>query len=263
MEPQNKKRFLFLHSDNPTQRRSRSRSLDARVRRHLMVDIGRSRRKPSKPYPFVTLEWQSNNRQGQDSTNREIRNDQVAQAPAEGLMAPCYTSALYTTPPILHVLSVFEKEWGEDRFSAYGFALIKVAGENALSSRKNAPRPHVFHMPRLNDTACSSNTFWFPFAFRQSAFLHHYQKIFTSPNVLVPLYRRSGKELTTLALERSLETIQCVESTLASSDMSKATSERVISTVLALVCYNVSSWYGRRGLERAAEALSQVYQLGL
>jgi hypothetical protein len=90
------------------------------------------------------------------------------------------------------------------------------------------------------DTACSTNTFWFPFAFRKSVFLCHYQQIFTSPNVLIPLYRRSARELRSLGLERSLETIQCVESRLSSSDASSATSDSVLYAVLALVCYNVS-----------------------
>lgn len=272
MELPEKKRFLFLHADNPTQRRTRSQSLDSKVRRHLMTDIGRSRRKPPKASPFVTLVWhvetsktQSNTRQGENSTSREIRDD-YAQAPAKDLVAPYHTAAPYTTPLILHALSVFEKEWGEDGFSAYGFTLIMVAGNNAMSSSKNPPQ--VFrevdshHLLKLNDTARSTNTFWFPFAFRKSAFLHHYQQIFNSPNVLIPLYRRSARELRSLALERSLVTIQCVESRLASSDLSSATSESVINAVLAMVCYNVSSRYGKRGLERVAEVLSQVYKLG-
>ncbi|KAL2272942.1 hypothetical protein FJTKL_05699 [Diaporthe vaccinii] len=98
-----------------------------------------------------------------------------------------------------------------------------VAGKNAMGS------------------ACSTNTFWFPFAFRKSAFLQHYQQIFTSPDVLIPLYRKSARELRSLALERSLETIQCVESRLASSNASSATSESIINAVLALVCYNFTS----------------------
>ncbi|KAK3369883.1 hypothetical protein B0H63DRAFT_440165 [Podospora didyma] len=187
-KPQEKKRILFLHANthNPshTERRTRNKSLDSKVRRHLMVDIGKSRRKPSKAPQFDTL---------------------------------------LTTAPILHALSVFEKEWGEDWFSAYGFTLIIVAGRNALSS------------------TCSTNTFWFPFAFKNSAFLHHYQQIFTLPDVIIPLYRKSARELRCLALERSLITIQCVESRLSSSDASSATSDDVLQAVLALVCYNFTS----------------------
>ncbi|KAK3384709.1 hypothetical protein B0T24DRAFT_690039 [Lasiosphaeria ovina] len=233
--PPEKRRLLFIHADtrNPTtQRRTRSRSLDSKVRRHLMVDIGMSRRKPSKAPQFVTSVWSlaetpgvvSRTGQGEHSTSRDVDHLQV---PAKDLVVPetaAQYTALYTAaPPILHALSVFEKEWGEDWFSAYGFTLIMVAGRNAMGS------------------TCSTNTFWFPFAFRQSTFLHHYQQIFTSPSVLIPLYRRSARELRSLALERSLETIQCVESRLSSSDASSATSDSVLHAVLALVCYNFTS----------------------
>lgn len=141
-----KRRLLFLHADtrNPTaQRRTRSKSLDSKVRRHLMVDIGMSRRKPSKAPQFVTFVWSlaetsaalSNTGQDEHSTSRDVDHLQV---PAKHLVAP-ETAAQYTAlhiaePPILHALSVFEKEWGEDSFSAYGFALIMVAGRNAMGS---------------------------------------------------------------------------------------------------------------------------------
>ncbi|KAK4240082.1 hypothetical protein C8A03DRAFT_13552 [Achaetomium macrosporum] len=233
--PPMKRRLLFLPADTripPTGRRTRSKSLDSKVRRHLMVDIGMSRRKPSKAPQFATFVWSlaetagpvSGTSQGEDSTSRDVDHFQV---PVKDMVVP-ETAAQYTalypaTPTILHALSVFEKEWGEDSFSAYGFALIIVAGRNAMGS------------------TYSTNTFWFPFAFRKSAFLHHYQQIFTSPNVLIPLYRRSARELRCLALERSLETIQCVESTLSRSDTSSATSDRVLHAVLALVCYNFTT----------------------
>ncbi|KAK0709927.1 hypothetical protein B0T26DRAFT_652587 [Lasiosphaeria miniovina] len=233
--PPEKRRLLFIHAGphNPiTQRRTRSKSLDSKVRRHLMVDIGMSRRKPSKTPQFVTSVWSlaetpgvlSRTGQGEHSTSRDVDHPQ---APAKDLVltetAAQYTALYTAAPPILHALSVFEKEWGEDWFSAYGFTLIMVAGRNAMGSTS------------------STNTFWFPFAFRQSAFLHHYQQIFTSPNVLIPLYRRSARELRSLALERSLETIQCVESRLSSSDARSATSDSVLHAVLALVCYNFTS----------------------
>lgn len=85
-----------------------------------------------------------------------------------------------------------------------------------------------------------TETFWFPFAFRQSAFLWHYRQIFISPDLLVPLYRASARRLQFLALERSLTTIQCIESTIASCNVSSSLSDKVLSAVLAIVCYNVS-----------------------
>ena len=87
-----------------------------------------------------------------------------------------------------------------------------------------------------------TSTFWFPLAFKKSAFLHHYQQLFASPDITIQLYLRSAGELRSLALERSLETIQCVESTLASSDTTIAMSDRVLNAVLAMICYNVSAY---------------------
>ncbi|KAM7190497.1 hypothetical protein V8F33_009480 [Rhypophila sp. PSN 637] len=238
---QEHRRLLFLPVDvrdptRTTRRRTRSKSLDYKVRHHLMVNIGKSRRKPPKAPHFVTLEWSlaestgleapSSVGQGEHSASQDVDHDHL-HVPANDLVVPEtadeYTTLSATTVPIIHALSVFEKEWGEDRFSAYGFALILVAGRNALCSTS------------------STNTFWFPFAFRQSAFLHHYQQIFTSPDVLIPLYRRSARELQALSLQRSLETIQCVESRISSSDAASATSDSVLHAVLALACYNFTS----------------------
>lgn len=143
-EPSKKRRLLFLPASDgkPTSRRTRSKSLDSRIRRHLMVDIGKSRRKPSKDRQFVTLVWplaetsrtQPSTGRGEDSTSRDDDNLQV---PTKDLVAPD-TTATYTAPyamsPILYTLSTFEREWGEDSFSAYGFTLIMVAGKNAMGS---------------------------------------------------------------------------------------------------------------------------------
>ncbi|KAF4955651.1 hypothetical protein FSARC_11799 [Fusarium sarcochroum] len=193
-EPSEKRGFLFLHTNayNATSRHSRSKSLDSRVRHHLMVDIGKSRRKPPKDPQFVTSVWslaegsetQSSTRSGEGSSSRD---DGHSQASTKGLVAPdpteSYTSR-YAMPPILYTLSVFEKEWGEDWFSAYGFTLILAAGKNAMAS---------------------------------------------------------ARQLRSLALDRSLITIQCVESRIASSNIGIATSDDVINAVLALVCYNFTS----------------------
>lgn len=141
------RRLLFVHVDirdptRTTRRRTRSKSLDYMVRRHLMVDIGKSRRKPPKAPQFVALEWSlaesfrsgapSSADQGEHSTSQDV------DPPASELVVPetvaDSTTLSATTAPIIHVLSIFEKEWGEDRFSAYGFALIMVAGRNALCS---------------------------------------------------------------------------------------------------------------------------------
>ncbi|KAF5714764.1 hypothetical protein FGLOB1_3326 [Fusarium globosum] len=179
-----------------------------------MLDIGRARRKPSKDHQFVTLTWQAQKHTGKQESPKR-RHYGHSKIPEK------FQFTIST--PRLYALAVFEREWGEDSFSAYGFTLIMTTGQNAMSG------------------TYLTNTFWSPFAFRKSAFLKHYQQIFSSPEVLVPLYRQSSLELKAMALERSLMTIQCIESRLASSDTSWATSDSVISAVLALICYNFSN----------------------
>ncbi|KAK7594408.1 hypothetical protein V3481_005428 [Fusarium oxysporum f. sp. vasinfectum] len=179
-----------------------------------MLDIGKTRRKPSKDRQFVTLTWQTQKHTGKPESPKR-RHYGHSKRPEE-----CQATI---STPTLYALAVFEREWGEDSFSAYGFTLIMATGKNAMSG------------------TYSANTFWSPFAFRKSAFLKHYQQIFSSPDVLIPLYRRSSLELKSIALERSLMTIQCIESRLTSSDTSWATSDSVISAVLALICYNFSN----------------------
>jgi hypothetical protein len=146
--PPKKRRLLFVHADtrNPTtQRRTRSKSVDSKVRRHLMADIGMSRRKPSKASQFDTVVWSLEETsealagpgQGEHPTSRDADHLQV---PPKDMVIPetatQYAAQFTATPPILHALSVFEKEWGEDSFSAYGFTLIMVAGRNAMGSSK-------------------------------------------------------------------------------------------------------------------------------
>ncbi|KAF4480064.1 hypothetical protein FAGAP_12209 [Fusarium agapanthi] len=215
-EPQEKTSLLFVNANqtNFPSRRNKLKSIDSEVRRHVMLDIGRARRKPSKDRQFATLTWQTEKHTGKQESPRS-RQYGHSKTPAE-----CQVT---TSTPTLYALAVFEKEWGEDSFSAYGFTLIMTTGKNATSGTYLA------------------NTFWSPFAFRKSAFLKHYQQIFSSPDVLIPLYHQSSLELKSIALERSLMTIQCIESRLTSSDASWATSDSVISAVLALICYNFSN----------------------
>ncbi|KAF4446397.1 hypothetical protein F53441_9965 [Fusarium austroafricanum] len=204
-EPPKKRRLLFVDTNGGdfASRPNRKKLMDSRVRRHVMVDIGKSRRKPSKDRQFVTLLWQTQ-RNTHSNEDSKSGNDDNLQALAKDFVAPDTAAfvAPYAIPRISYTLSTLEKEWGEDSFSAYGFTLIMAVGKNSMGPTH------------------STDTFWFPFAFRKSAFLRHYQQMFASPDVLIPLYHRSARELTSLALERSLMTIQCVESRLASADKS-------------------------------------------
>ncbi|KAL5626069.1 hypothetical protein FOBRF1_000412 [Fusarium oxysporum] len=215
-KPPEEKRLLFINTNenNFPPRRNQHNSIDSEVRRHVMLDIGKARRKPSKDRQFVTLTWQAQKHTGKQESPKR-RQYGHSKTPEE-----CQATI---SMPTLYALAVFEREWGEDSFSAYGFTLIMATGKNAMSG------------------TYSANTFWSPFAFRKSAFLKHYQQIFSSPDVLIPLYLRSSLELKSIALERSLMTIQCIESRLTSSDTSWATSDSVISAVLALICYNFSN----------------------
>ncbi|KLO79828.1 uncharacterized protein LW93_7272 [Fusarium fujikuroi] len=215
-KPSETKRLLFINTNenNFHSRRNRHKSIDSEARRHVMLDIGRARRKPSKDRQFVTLTWQAQKDTGKQESPKRRHY---------GLFKTPEKFQVTMSTPRLYALAVFEREWGEDSFSAYGFTLIMTTGQNAMSG------------------TYLTNTFWSPFAFRKSAFLKHYQQIFSSPEVLVPLYRQSSLQLKAMALERSLMTIQCIESRLASSDTSWATSDSVISAVLALICYNFSN----------------------
>ncbi|CCT65616.1 uncharacterized protein FFB20_07809 [Fusarium fujikuroi] len=215
-KPSETKRLLFINTNENDfhSRRSRHKSIDSEARRHVMLDIGRARQKPSKDRRFVTLTWQAQKDTGKQESPKRRHH---------GLFKTPEKFQVTMSTPTLYAFAVFEREWGEDSFSAYGFTLIMTTGQNAMSG------------------TYLTNTFWSPFAFRKSAFLKHYQQIFSSPEVLVPLYRQSSLELKAMALERSLMTIQCIESRLASSDTSWATSDSVISAVLALICYNFSN----------------------
>ncbi|KAF5600218.1 hypothetical protein FPANT_2650 [Fusarium pseudoanthophilum] len=173
-EPQEKKSLLFVHTNqtNFPSRRNKHKSIDSEVRRHVKHDIGKARRKPSKDRRFVTLTWQ---------TQKHTYNQEMPKSRHHDHSKTLEESQVIMSTPTLYALAVFEREWGEDSFSAYGFTLIMTTGKNAMSGR-----------------------------------------------------------LKSLALERSLLTIQCIESRLISSDTSWTTSDSVISAVLAIICYNFS-----------------------
>ncbi|KAF4959823.1 hypothetical protein FGADI_1326 [Fusarium gaditjirri] len=178
------KNLLFVNANqaNFPSRRNNHEAIDSEVRRHVMRDIGKARRKPSKDRQFVTLMWQT-----QKNTNKQespkSRYYVNPKTPEECQTALDVTSP-YSTTPIIYALAIFEKEWGEDSFSAYGFSLIMATGKNAT---------------------------------------------------------RAAQKLESLALERALMTIQCIESRLASPNTKWATSESVISAVLALISYNFTN----------------------
>jgi hypothetical protein len=211
-----------------------------------MVDIGISRRKNGGG-GFHSVEWYVEDTPEAPSCAAQAEYpmpSKCIQAPAASVMfAEAVTDWLapnLATMPTLDLLTAFEGEWGEDSFSAYGFTLMMVLGESALHSGQNERLCFKRELLLMPCTDSPKNAFWFPFAFKISAFLDHYQSIFVSPDVIIPLYSRSAKRLKALALERGLRTIRCVESQLLRLGASNALWDRVLIAVLALICYNVS-----------------------
>jgi hypothetical protein len=140
MESPRKRRLLFLHSSGSTQRRTRSRALDSKIRRHLMIDIGRGRRKKSNSEEYVTLVWAADVSNAQSksrhSKDKSWASGYTTPDSARTSVIPS-TNAYIAVPPALQALAGFETNCGEDKFSAYGFSLILVMGRHATASCRN------------------------------------------------------------------------------------------------------------------------------
>lgn len=147
MELSEKERFLFVHAGNASFTSRPNKSLDSEIRRHVMVKIGKSRRKRPTKLPFIIREWRSTEalvtqpraHNGGYSTNKDnIRMPALSNdLPNTVALEPTTQYAVMSpVPSILHALSAFEKEWGEDSYSAYGFTLMMMAGKNASSPGK-------------------------------------------------------------------------------------------------------------------------------
>jgi hypothetical protein len=128
-EPPEKKRLLFINTNenNFPYHRNHGNLISSKVRRHVMLDIGKSRRKPPKDRQYVTLTWQT-----QKNTSRE-ESSEIRYYGNKTTPERCQVAS---GTPTLYALAVFEKEWGEDSFSAYGFTLIMATGKNAVSGSK-------------------------------------------------------------------------------------------------------------------------------
>ena len=144
-----KHRFLFVHAGDTSSTSRPSKSLDSEICYHIMLKIGKSRRKWLKKLLFVIREWrltealvtQPISHNGGYPTNED---NIPMPAPSTDLVLPNTVALEPTTqyavmspvPSILHALSTFEKEWGEDSYSAYGFTLMMMVGKNASSLGK-------------------------------------------------------------------------------------------------------------------------------
>ncbi|KAK3305000.1 uncharacterized protein B0T15DRAFT_484776 [Chaetomium strumarium] len=205
MSPFKQQRLHWVHSTEPTGVvRRHDKTTMTKIRRHIMKDIGLSRRKPQRNPQFVV----------------EIGSPPAfANHPEVNALLPPFWSQ--------DPLSVLEQQWQMDTFSAYGLSLLAAEGKRLLCTG--------------SVDALTSEGFSFPFAFTASAFLRHFRAIFSDPSVLKGIYRQSSARIRVMALERSLGTISCINATVANPSFGLATGDRVIYAVLAVICYNLLS----------------------
>ena len=198
MTPYEMEGLLFVHSNGPTHVHRRDKTTSTKIRRYVMGNIGKSRRKPRRNPQF------------------SIEMRRVAFTDLTPLMPPFWSQ---------DPLNILEQQWPMDMFSAYGISLLAVEGERLLENT------HVL----------SSQGFLFPFAFTSSAFLRHYSAIFSDSHMLRAINSKSSAKFKVKALERSLETISCIEAALTDPSLEVATGDRVVSAVLSVTCYNVGA----------------------
>ena len=104
MNPSKQQRLLWVHSTEPTSVRRRDKTTMTKIRRHIMKDIGISRRKPQQNPQFVL---------------------EIGSPPnSENSLLPPFWSQ--------DPLSVLEQQWGMDTFSAYGMSLLAAEGKRLL-----------------------------------------------------------------------------------------------------------------------------------
>jgi len=204
MNPSKQQRLLWVHSTEPTGVRRRDKPTMTKIRRHIMQDIGISRRKPQRNPQFVI----------------KIGSPPPTFAHHPEVNLNSLLPPFWSQDP----LRVLEQQWQMDTFSAYGLSLLAAEGKRLLG----------------NADALALEGFSFPFAFTSSAFLGHFRAIFSDPSVLKGIYHQSSAKIRVMALERSLGTISCIEATLANPSFDRATADRVIYAVLSTICYNVS-----------------------
>lgn len=207
--PKQQQRLLWVHCTEPTGARRRDKPTMTKIRRHVMEDIGLSRRKPKRNPQFAI----------------EAGSPPPPPASADHLEVNAPLPPFWSQDP----LDFLEQQWGMDTFSAYGLCLLAAEGKRLLF-RSNP------------EHALTSEYFSFPFAFTSSAFLRHFKAmgIFSDPSVLKGIYHQSSAKIRVMALERSIGTISCIEAALAHPNSELATADRVISAILSIICYNVS-----------------------
>ncbi|KIA75682.1 hypothetical protein HK57_00543 [Aspergillus ustus] len=221
--------FLFVHSTGPTHVHRRDETVKTEIRRHIMVDIGRARRKtPRNPTVEMVMQQPLSSGAGIRSANmnrRRYREDHRQQQQHQQVISSRIKKmkddprASFLTAPEhpfwdQHPLVVLERQWEMDMFSAYGIAFVVSEGRRRMgrSNNKSETKQH----------AVSSSS----------------GRTLTSPEMLSAVARAPEKRFDTIALERSIGTVACIEAKLAHADSSVATAERVVRGVIASICYN-------------------------
>ncbi|KAI1754827.1 hypothetical protein F4782DRAFT_491731 [Xylaria castorea] len=238
-----KTQLLFVHNNGPTHIDGRDHEINTKIRQHIMLDIGRERRKqPRNPQLNIVLEFPDNSNAEQAGLI-EVNphdNESADKRHLTSLARPFWDQ---------HPLSVLESLWEMDMFSAYGIMLMLNEGRNLAAAD------------------CSVESFWFPFAFQKSLFLRHYAQLFTRPGRLAGVSYEKPARFRVIALRRSLGSIACIESGLANPDFNKASTERVILGIIAVISFNLISFdFGQAlvhmgGLESLIAARGEISYL--
>lgn len=148
MESLGKRSLLFVHSSGPTHVNHRDKSIKTKIRRHIMVDIGRARRKPPRNpkidnilYLPTNLEEERVDSNGNVS-DKASRNRLIAKSMDDWTVAPL---ALPFWDQ--HPLATLEKQCGMDMFSAYGITLVLAEGRNPAGTGERISLVHLLLLP--------------------------------------------------------------------------------------------------------------------
>ena len=130
-----KQRLLFLHSDGPTHVHGRDKAIEAKIRRHVMVDIGKARRKPPRTpcndmilYLPASTQQHSVDSDG-NSPNKVDQNESAGTPGDSRVVAPLLTPFWEQ-----HPLAILEQQCGMDKYSAYGITLMIAEGEKSAAT---------------------------------------------------------------------------------------------------------------------------------
>ncbi|KAI3321689.1 hypothetical protein HD806DRAFT_501744 [Xylariaceae sp. AK1471] len=235
--------LLFVHTIGPTHVHGRDHETKTKIRQHIMLDIGRERRKTLRnPQLDIVLQFPNddNAEQAAQSEISRHNDDSIDRRHSPSLVRPFWDQ---------HPLDVLENHWGMDVFSAYGIMLMLNKGRNLVSTDR------------------STASFVFPFAFQKSVFLRQYGQLITTPDRLAGVSHEKPTRFKIMALQRSLGTIACIESGLAGTNLEKPSTERIILAIIAIISFNLISsdldqaLVHMRGLESLIAAWDNSFDL--